>query len=303
MRRLEENRAYVRYPEREEAFVVVAESDAPFLGAIVGVTHPHPDYSISRSSSNLICVMEYVLEGKGEITVEGKTFTAEAGQTYLLRPGEAHSYRSDRTHPWKKIWINYTSAYLPAMLDAYGIESGVWTVNTREIFSEALENTRSAGSHFERCRAISDAVHAVISAIYAASKHSRPAVTDAHRIREELRLSLYGRLSLDELAERLHISKSNLIRIFKRTYGMTPYEYLLGEKIEAAKALLAGTHMSVSEIAEHLCISDAHYFSTLFYRRVGVRPVEYRRREWQSESDRKTEKTYFPPCKEEKDLL
>lgn len=283
MSKLEENRAFVRYPEREEAFVVVAESDAPFLGAIVGVTYPHPDYSISRSAANLICVMEYVLEGKGEITIGDRTFTAEAGQTYLLRPGEAHSYRADRSRPWKKIWINYTSGYLPAMLDAYGLESGVWTVNTREIFSEALEAARSASSHVDRCRAISDAVHDIVSALYAASNHTRPTVTDAHRIREELRLSLYGRLSLDDLAERLHISKSNLIRIFKRAYGMTPYEYLLGEKMEAAKALLASTHMSIGEIAERLCISDAHYFSTLFYRRVGMRPVEYRRKEWQGE--------------------
>ncbi len=283
MSKLEENRAYVRYPEREEAFVVVAESDAPFLGAIVGVTHPHPDYSISRSNANLICVLEYVLEGKGEITLGDRTFTVRAGQTYLLRPGEAHSYRADRAEPWKKIWINYTSAYLPAMLDAYGIESGVWTVNTREIFAEALEAARTARSHAEKCRAIADAVHGVISAIYGASNHTRPAVTDAMRIREELRLSLYAKLSLDTLAEQLHVSKSNLIRIFKRAYGMTPYEYLLEEKMEAAKALLASTHMSVGEIAERLCISDGHYFSTLFYRRVGLRPLEYRRRAWQSD--------------------
>lgn len=283
MSKLEENRSYVRYPEREEAFVVVAESDAPFLGAIVGVTYPDPDYRISRSEANLICVLEFVLEGKGEITIGKRTFTASAGQTYLLRPGEAHNYRSDRATPWKKMWINYTSAYLPAMLDAYGIESGVWNVNTREIFSRALDAARAAESHVEKCRAIADAVHDVVSAIYSASKHTRPTVTDARRIREELLLSIYGKLSLDELSERLHVSKSNLIRIFKRSYGMTPYEYLLGEKIEAAKVLLASTHMSVGEIADRLCVSDAHYFSTLFYRRVGMRPVEYRRHEWQGE--------------------
>lgn len=283
MRNLEENSAYVRFPEREEAFVIVAGNDAPFTAAVTGTTYPHPDYRIRRSEASRICVLEYVLEGAGEITLADRTFRASAGQTYLLRPGEAHSYCADRQNPWKKLWINYTSAYLPAMLDAYGIESGVWTVNTRKLFEDAIAAASDNRSHIEKCRAVSDAVHGIVSTIYGAANHSRPAVTDALRIREELKLSLYAHLSLDTLSERLHISKSNLIRIFKRAYGMTPYEYLLGEKMEAAKALLSSTHMSVGEIAERLCISDGHYFSTLFLRRVGLRPLEYRRRAWQSE--------------------
>ena len=283
MRRKEENRTYVRFPEREEAFVIVAGADAPFSGAVVGLTNPYPDYQITRSDTNRICVLEYVLEGEGEIVLGDRRLHVTAGQTYLLRPCEMHSYRSGRTNPWKKLWINYTSAYLPAMLDAYGLESGAWTVNTQSYFESALLAARGSSSHVEKCRAVADAVHGILSTLWASKNHTVPTVTDAHRIREELRLSLYGKLSLDDVAEELHVSKSNLIRIFKRTYGMTPYEYLLEEKMEVAKALLSSTHMSVGEIAERLAISDGHYFSTLFLRRVGVRPLEYRRGQWKNE--------------------
>jgi AraC-like DNA-binding protein len=282
MRKIEENRSYVKFPEREEAYVIVASNDEPFSCAVVGLTLPYPDYSVSRSENNRICVLEYVLEGEGEIVLGEKHLHVTAGQTYLLRPCEAHAYRSDRAFPMKKLWINYTSAYLPAMIDAYGLESGVWTLNTRELFESALEAARDNRSHVDQCRKIADAVHAIISAIYATKNASHPTVSDAHRIREELRLSLYGKLSLDDVAEVLHISKSNVIRIFKRAYGITPYEYLLAEKMEVAKALLVSTHMTVSEIADRLAISDGHYFSTLFLRRVGMRPLEYRRRMWQT---------------------
>ena len=87
---------------------------------------------------------------------------------------------------------------------------------------------------------------------------------------------MYEKINLDTVASNLHISKSNLIRVFKKNYGVTPYEYLLTLKTETAKILLRETTMSVKEIADRLCISDEHYFSSLFFARVGMRPREYR---------------------------
>ena len=96
-------------------------------------------------------------------------------------------------------------------------------------------------------------------------------------IREELGAALYQKLDLNLLSEKLHISKSNIIRIFKKRYGVTPYEYLIASKIEAAKALLVNTQLPIKEIADRLCIVDEHYFSTLFCNRVGVRPSHFRK--------------------------
>ena len=90
-------------------------------------------------------------------------------------------------------------------------------------------------------------------------------------------MEFYAVDSLDELSEKLHISKSNVIRIFKKRYGITPYEYLLSSKIDAAKVLLQSTQMTVREIADRLCVSDEHYFSTLFCNRVGMRPSDFRK--------------------------
>jgi AraC-like DNA-binding protein len=131
----------------------------------------------------------------------------------------------------------------------------------------------------ELCRTVADCVHKIIS--LAATKRISGSVADSdeYRIREELNAALYRKLDLDELSAKLHISKSNIIRIFKKRYGITPYEYLLSAKIDAAMALLQSTQMTVKEIADRLCISDEHYFSTLFRKRVGIRPGEFRKTE------------------------
>ena len=99
---------------------------------------------------------------------------------------------------------------------------------------------------------------------------------DAYRICMALHAAVYETLSLDELADSLHISKSNVIRVFKKQYGVTPYEYLLGLKMDAAKLLLRNTQMTIKEIAQLVKIGDAHYFSSLFLSRVGMRPRDYR---------------------------
>jgi len=271
------NKQYLRYPDREEMRIIVGGGDAPFQNAVVGITYPFPDYSITRTEASKTTVFEYVLEGEGDIFVGERHLHVTAGQMYILRANEAHTYRASSSSPWKKLWINYTAEYVSPYLDALGIETSSFDCpQAKKYFEEAIRMIDSDGARREICRHIADTVHSVIDLAHTATRGVRE-VSDGFRIREELDASLYSKLSLDELASRLHISKSNIIRIFKKNYGVTPYEYLLGEKLETAKLLLLNTRLSVTEIAERLAISDAHYFSTLFSKRVGMRPLANRR--------------------------
>ena len=271
-----EEKHYVKNPGREEMYIIVGAKSAPFQNAVVGITYPFPDYGITRTEQSKTTILEYVLEGEGDIYAGGKHFRAVAGDVYLLRAHEAHSYHSAPKAPWKKLWINYTAEYISPYLDAMEIGTGVFRCpEAKKYFERASLAVLSGDSREEVCRAVTNAVHSLIFCIRDTQRGSE--ADDAHRIRHVLDDSLDAALSLDDLSLQLHISKSNIIRIFKKSFGITPYEYLLEKKIEAAKLLLSGTRLSVAEIAERLCISDAHYFSTLFYRRVGMRPREYRR--------------------------
>lgn len=218
-------------------------------------------------------VFEYVVSGEGRILLHGKWQTARAGDVYVLRSGESHRYRADPNDPWEKIWINYASDYIPAMLDSYRIPSGIYASENARTYFERLFELSKSSSDQSTCYMIADYVHQIVHSIAAARVKS---LSDEYRIREALNAAVYERLTLDELSERLHISKSSLIRVFKRTYGITPYEYLISLKITTAKLLLKDTKMTVREIADRLCISDEHYFSSLFLERVGLRPRDYR---------------------------
>ena len=59
---------------------------------------------------------------------------------------------------------------------------------------------------------------------------------------------------------------------------MTPYQYDLERKIDAAKIYLVHTNMSIGDIAKVLHYADQQYFSSSFKSAVGCSPLEFRKR-------------------------
>ncbi len=83
--------------------------------------------------------------------------------------------------------------------------------------------------------------------------------------------------SLDELAERYHISKFYLSRLFKKNTGYSPMQYLMICRLAVARGLLEETDKSISEIVWRSGFSDGSNFSRYFKAHIGMTPEEYRK--------------------------
>ncbi len=84
-----------------------------------------------------------------------------------------------------------------------------------------------------------------------------------------------GDMTVAEIARACADSESGLRRIFKEHTGRSLLEERRAYRIKEAKRLLAGTDLSLAEIAERLHFFDAAYFSRVFTREVGVTPGVY----------------------------
>ena len=87
---------------------------------------------------------------------------------------------------------------------------------------------------------------------------------------------LTDKLSLDQAAEQVYLSKSYFCRIIKDELGCTFTEYVNRLRIERSKTLLRGTGMPIAEIACAVGFDDQSYFTRIFKKQTGMAPGKYR---------------------------
>ena len=86
-----------------------------------------------------------------------------------------------------------------------------------------------------------------------------------------------NRITLEDLADRVHISKSYLTRRFRQYTGTTIITYLNKRRIEAAKVLLIETDCSAAEIAWQVGFESPKYFHRVFKKETAMSPSGFRK--------------------------
>ncbi|MGB9662287.1 MAG: response regulator [Moorellaceae bacterium] len=84
-------------------------------------------------------------------------------------------------------------------------------------------------------------------------------------------------LSLEEVAQHVHLSPCYFSRLFKQMKGENFIDYLTRIRLEAAKDLLKNTDLSVAEIAERVGYRDPRYFGQVFKKQEGCTPTAFRK--------------------------
>jgi transcriptional regulator GlxA family with amidase domain len=83
---------------------------------------------------------------------------------------------------------------------------------------------------------------------------------------------------VNDLAQRLGVTRSTLFRHFRSCYGRSPKQYLLALRLDQAKRLLLQTSASIKEIAAACGFHSAHYLCRVFQRETGVSPRVWQQR-------------------------
>lgn len=83
-------------------------------------------------------------------------------------------------------------------------------------------------------------------------------------------------ITLKDLADLIHLNPSYLIRVFKQSKGMTPFQYLNNLRMNAAVNYLSNSDLSVQDIVKLTGYQSIHYFSRVFKNAHGVSPTLWR---------------------------
>ena len=93
---------------------------------------------------------------------------------------------------------------------------------------------------------------------------------------EDIRRNYAGLYGVEELSERLGVSKSHLVRAFTAALGVSPGRYLTNVRIEAAMRLLLHREYTLDVIASLCGFSGANYLCRVFKKTTGQSPTQWR---------------------------
>jgi LacI family transcriptional regulator len=91
-------------------------------------------------------------------------------------------------------------------------------------------------------------------------------------------------LQVRDVAEKVPVSRSVLQRRFQAVLGRSVHNEIVRVQLRKAQELLKETDLSVRTIAEKAGFKHPEYMAAVFKHRVGVTPVQYRRRYQVSDS-------------------
>ncbi len=275
---------HLERPSAEQLYfddiLVTRESDRlqPLKVLYFGKEQSYPNRVLNRFVNQYI--LHYITDGKG--TFNGRTVTK--GEGFLVVPGADHCMASDGEDPWHFRWISFEGREAKWQMKHIGLDEE--NPYFRFDFGDQLEELFDDVIYQEHgdceLNTYMQGVFYIIMS-YHQKQYSRDRSREnipAHYVRKALQyVDEYYRepMRMEDIAAKLHISRKYLCSVFQQRIGMTPKEYLLLRRLDAAADLLVHTDMTVSEIAAHVGYGDYTQLSRLFRMKRGISPKDYRK--------------------------
>ncbi|SDX63670.1 AraC family transcriptional regulator [Paenibacillus sp. CF384] len=227
-------------------------------------------------------------EGEGEFEIDGKSYTAGAGTLLIYHRGVWHKEQSTK-HPFRATFIGFRELQVEELPPDFFLQPGAAPVIHLQDQLPAIRNLmRDCISEFRKgepeSQTIANHYLAILFAKLARITHytdaadrarvpSKEAVWKAKRIMEE---NYSAPVTLESLAEETYMNKYHLAHLFKNEMGVSPIQFLIYCRMEAAKRYLRTTNLQVKEIAEIVGYQSEPSFYNVFMKVNGVTPKKYR---------------------------
>ena len=98
-----------------------------------------------------------------------------------------------------------------------------------------------------------------------------------HRAKEFIAASFDQPITIDEMAGVACLSTNHFLRTFRQAFRQTPHQFLTTQRLERARSLLLHTDLPVTEVCLSVGFESLGSFSSLFRRKLGASPENFRR--------------------------
>ena len=236
-------------------------------------------YKIRRNHMDNLLLM---LIEKGEMRLEygAQRYTAHAGDFVLL----------DASYPQYYDTAEYAEFYWMHVAGVNSFELCEHLTRARGGIVHRTPNNERAGvlmrylvSQFATNQPVSDAeqsraLYSILCYLMPGAQVVVPAQADgpARQAARFIQSHLGEDLSLQRIADEVHLSASHLIRLFRAELQHSPHEYIVLMRLDRAKYLLKTTDLPVKNIAAEVGYRTESSFTGAFTEKIGISPRKFR---------------------------
>lgn len=221
--------------------------------------------------------------------LEGECFLSIDSENYIVRPGQLAYLPKGKMRTYTHISEHFSMYEM-----AFSVKSGDEDIMSilglsEQNFVVDIPNPEEMTALFEDSNLIEftkNPLHdlgwsANILKIIKIYAEERQKISDKNisifkPVLEYMSNNIEKQIKIEDLASLVYMQPTYFIKKFNEAYGLPPIGYLNRMRIYKAMGMLAGTNISVEEIAKKTGFSDTSYFARVFKKQCKLTPSEYR---------------------------
>ncbi|MDP0498287.1 MAG: AraC family transcriptional regulator [Verrucomicrobiota bacterium JB024] len=234
----------------------------------------------------------YYLEGANSILIDDQPVAISSGQMVLIEPNVFHNVIPREptdcsfltlmfTYQCGEELLSVNFGQLLEQLTGYPIQPPriiqdgkgalrhLFTTLEKEVMGTAEEDLKRVGY----CLA---GLFNEILGNSLRSDHLKPVPEDILDVKRYILTNIAQTITIEDLIEVSHLSRSQLIGKFKQYCGISPINYLIEARIDKSKTYLLHSTKRIKEIAWLCGFQSEYHFSKTFKKRVLMTPGQYR---------------------------
>lgn len=233
----------------------------------------------------------YTFYGKGRLRYEHHTYSLKPGTIFLIDCNRPHYFHADSPDGWGYEYIHFlggNAAFLYEQATRNGYcYVGMEKSRTYRIFQKIKECSMDPTESYDLI-AHGLLTELLISLVSPFGQGEAERIPGWQSKAEAFIIKNFNRdLTVEQLADRVHLSPGYFSHKFKESMGIPPIEYQYQLRITRARELLTTTDMPVQEVAYEVGFHNVQNFLAKFRSTVGMTPGQYRKD--LRETDKKTD--------------
>lgn len=235
--------------------------------------HRHGFYSI-----------ELITDGETIQHINEEEYKCSRGTVAFLSPFDAHRYTDFDILSLEYLCFNeeilFPDVWENIDIDNFPYVSNLSQEDFDELFCDIEMLKREEAKNDEFSQSITKGIVNKIVAVILRCAHKQKTDKKNRDIKEAISYIRYHfrePITLEKIADRLHVTPSYFCRCFKKYAKTTFKEYVTALRLDYAMRQIKSTDKSITEICFESGFSTSAYFSKVFTRRFGKNPSEYRK--------------------------